>query len=256
MSGDVTVKRTVADGIAQLTLCHPPVNILTRAVLREVRSHLAALRADHSLRVLLLRADGKHFSAGADVGEHLPPVFAEMIPEFTATIRDLWDFPLPVIAAVRGRCLGGGFELVQPADAIVAGVGAQFGQPEICLGVFPPAACAVLPLLLGPAQASRIVLSGDPLTAEEARAIGLVAQVVEDDQVDTAALALAGRWARHSAAALRVTKRALRAATDRPVAEALHATERIYVDDLMATHDAVEGLGAFLEKRQPAWVHQ
>jgi cyclohexa-1,5-dienecarbonyl-CoA hydratase len=256
MSGEVTVKRTVADGIAQLTLCHPPVNILTRAVLREVRSHLAELRADHSLRVLLLRADGKHFSAGADVGEHLPPVFAEMIPEFTATIRDLWDFPLPVIAAVRGRCLGGGFELVQPADAIVAGVGAQLGQPEICLGVFPPAACALLPRLVGPGRASRIVLGGDPLTAEDARAMGLVAQVVPDDEVDTAALALAGRWARHSAAALRVTKRALRAATDRPVAEALDATERIYVDDLMATHDAVEGLGAFLGKRQPAWVHQ
>jgi cyclohexa-1,5-dienecarbonyl-CoA hydratase len=250
------VRRDVADGIAQLTLEHPPANILTRAVLGELRTHVADLAAAPNLRVLVLRAAGKHFSAGADVGEHLPPAFEDLIPEFTATVRALWDFPLPVIAAVRGRCLGGGFELVQTADAIVAGVGAQFGQPEICLGVFPPAACALLPRLLGPGRASRIVLGGDPLTAEDARATGLVAQVVPDDEVDTAALVLAGRWARHSAAALRMTKQALRAATDRPVAEALEATERIYVHDLMATHDAVEGLGAFLGKRQPAWEHK
>lgn len=250
------VRREVADGIAQLTLCNPPANILTRAVLGDVRAHLTDLEGDPSLRVLLLRAEGKHFSAGADVGEHLPPVFRELIPEFTATIRALWNFPLPVIAAVRGRCLGGGFELVQPADAIVAGAGAQFGQPEIMLGVSPPAACALLPRLCGPARAASIVLGGDSLSADEARSLGLVAQVVPDDEVETAAVALAGRFARHSAAALRATKRALRAAADQPTVEALATTERLYLDELMQTHDAVEGLTAFLGKRPPAWEHR
>jgi cyclohexa-1,5-dienecarbonyl-CoA hydratase len=256
MGDAATVTSEVAEGVAQLTLCHPPVNVLTRAVLGQVRSQLAALQRDASLRVLLLRAEGKHFSAGADVGEHLPPMFEELIPQFTATIRALWDFPLPLIAAVRGRCLGGGFELVQPADAIVAGAGAQFGQPEIALGVFPPAACALLPRLCGPARASAIVLGGDPLTAEEARAAGLVTRVVPDDEVETAALALAGRWARHSAAALRVAKRALREATSGPVADALDAAARIYVNDLMRTRDAGEGLEAFLARRPPVWEHR
>ena len=250
------VRRDVADGIAQLILDHPPVNILTRAVLGELRTHVADLAGARDLRVLVLRAAGKHFSAGADVREHLPPTFRDLIPEFTATIRAVWDFPLPVIAAVRGRCLGGGFELVQPADAIVAGASAQFGQPEIALGVFPPAACVLLPGLCGPARAASIVLGGDTISAREAYEWGLVAQVVPDDEVDVAALALAGRWACHSGAALRVTKRALRGGTARPVAEALDAVGRTYVDDLMRTRDAVEGLAAFGAKRRPVWEHR
>jgi len=250
------IRREVRDGIAQLTLDNPPVNILTRAVMGELRAHLAELGAVHDLRVVVLRAEGKHFSAGADVGEHLPPEYGELIPEFMATIRALWDFPLPVIAAVRGRCLGGGFELVQPADAVVAGEGAAFGQPEILLGVIPPAACALLPRLCGPARAATIVLGGDPLDAAAALAAGLVTRVVPDARVDEEALALAGRFARHSAAALRITKRALRTAVDRPVADAMAQVEQLYLDDLMATHDAAEGLRAFLDKRPATWEHR
>jgi len=257
MSGaTTTVSCAVADGVAELTLNHPPVNVLTRAVLGGVRAQLAPLAADASLRVLLLRAEGKHFSAGADVGEHLPPTFADLIPEFTATIRALWEFPLPVIAAVQGRCLGGGFELVQPADAVVAGAGALFGQPEIQLGVFPPAACALLPRLCGPARAAALVLGGDPLTADEALAAGLVTRVVPDADVAATARALAQRWARHSAAALRVTKRTLREAASRPVADAFALSERRYVQDLMRTADAHAGLEAFVAKRSPVWSHR
>ena len=250
------IRRESADGIAQLTLDHPPVNILTRAVLAELRAHLAALAADPALRALVLHAEGKHFSAGADVGEHLPPAYEQLIPEFTATIQALWDVPVPVVAAVRGKCLGGGFELVQPADVIVAGAGAQFGQPEIVLGVLPPAACALLPRLCGPARAAAIVLGGDPLTADEARAAGLVAQVVPSAEVDAVALALAQRFARHSGAALRATKRALRTAAELPTAGALAAAERVYLQELMTTRDAVEGLEAFMAKRSPSWEHR
>jgi cyclohexa-1,5-dienecarbonyl-CoA hydratase len=249
-------RRDVAGGIATVVFANPPVNILTRDVLAGLRAQLSALSADPSLRVLLLTAEGKHFSAGADVGEHLPPAYRDLIPEFVATIRALWDFPLPVVAAVRGRCLGGGFELVQPADAVVAGAGAVFGQPEIVLGVFPPAACALLPRLCGPARAAAIVLGGDPLDAAAAQAAGLVTRVVPDDQVEAEARSLAERFARHSATALRAAKRALRAAMDRPVSEALAAAERLYLEDLMGTHDATEGLEAFLAKRAPAWEHR
>ena len=247
---------STAEGIAQVVLDSPPLNILTQALLAELRAALAPLAADPTLRVLVLAAKGKHFSAGADVAEHLPPAFAAMIPEFVATIEALRAFPVPVVAAVRGRCLGGGFELVQAADLIVAGEGASFGQPEILLGVIAPVACALLPELCGPARAAEILYTGDTITAAQAQAMGLVVRVVADARVDEEALALAGRIAQHSAAALRVAKRAVRAGSEGRVTEALRSAGRLYVEDLMRTADAREGLTAFLEKRPAAWAHR
>ena len=251
------VAGAVEGGVARLTLSHPPLNILTRAVLGELRAAVSALAADPTLRVAVLAASGKHFSAGADVGEHLPPAWETMIPEFLETVAALRAFPVPLVAAVRGRCLGGAFELVQAADLVVAGESALFGQPEILLGVFPPAACALLPGLAGPARAAEIVFTGDPMTATEARAAGLVARVVPDDRVEEEAAALATRIARHSAAALRAAKRALRTPErQRAEAEALEAARRCYAEDLMRTADATEGLTAFAQKRAPVWSHR
>lgn len=255
----MSVQTKIEGGIGTLVLDHPPLNILTRSVLAELRERLAELARASSagageIRVLLITAAGTHFSAGADVGEHLPPEFEEMIPEFLETIGAVGDFPMPVVAAVRGRCLGAGFELVQAADVVVASEGASFGQPEILLGVSPPAACAVLPSLVSPSLAAEIVFTGDPITAERAREAGLVGYVVPDDRVEEEARAVARRMARHSAAALRHTKKALRAGTAAARASALREAGRIYLEELMRTEDAVEGLTAFLEKRTPEWA--
>jgi cyclohexa-1,5-dienecarbonyl-CoA hydratase len=249
------IHTSVEDGIGKLVLSYPPLNILSREVMAELRAKLHALEADRTIRVLLLQAEGKHFSAGAAVGEHLPPEHEEMIPEFLDTIALLAAFPLPVIAAVRGRCLGGGFELILAADLVVAGEGAALGTPEIVLGVFPPVACAFLPDLASPGAAAEIVFTGDSLTAQQAHEIGIVRRVVADDKVEQEALALAQRIARHSAAALRANKRALRAGYATRRSEALEAAGRVYLDELMQTADAVEGLRAFTEKRQPVWQH-
>jgi cyclohexa-1,5-dienecarbonyl-CoA hydratase len=245
----------VADGVARLTLDAPPVNVLTRAVLAALRERLGALAPDGTLRALVLAAEGRHFSAGADVGEHLPPAYRTMIPEFMETVGRLRDFPVPVVAAVRGKCLGGGFELVQAADLVIAGQGAVFGQPEIGLAVFPPAACALLPARCGLGAAASLIFTGDQITAAQALALGLVTRTVPDDQVEVEAMALARRLGAHSGAALRAAKRALRAAAA-PGADALRAAERVYLEDLMRTDDAVEGLRAFLEKRPPVWTHR
>jgi cyclohexa-1,5-dienecarbonyl-CoA hydratase len=252
----MAVEVKVEDGIATLTLNNPPVNILTREVMALLRQELAKLAQEDSLRVLVLMAEGKHFSAGADVGEHMPPEFEEMIPEFIDTIGAIQAFPLPVIAAVRGKCLGGGFELIQPVDLVVAGAGATFGQPEILLGVLPPAACALLEELSSPGLAAEIVFTGDSITAQQAFEGGLVRRVVPDEQVEGEALELAARIARHSAAALRATKRALRAGTAARSADALRQAGEVYVGELMQTEDAVEGLSSFLEKRKPEWKHR
>lgn len=246
---------TVEDGVARVTLDAPPLNILSRAVLGELCGALTELRARPDLRVLLLGAAGKHFSAGADVGEHLPPHHAALIPEFRYAVTTLAEFPLPTIAAVRGRCLGGGFELVQAVDLIVAAEGASFGQPEIVLGVIPPAACALLPLRASASFAARTVFTGDPVPAAAAERAGLVAQVAPDAELDRTAGELAARIARHSGAALRLAKKALRAGQQAALERALREAEGIYLEELMATHDALEGLRAFVEKRDHTWRH-
>jgi cyclohexa-1,5-dienecarbonyl-CoA hydratase len=251
---EIALHVAVADGIGRVTLDNPPLNVLTRGVLAELRQTLRRLAEQRDLRVLLLSAAGKHFSAGADVAEHMPPVFRDLIPEFVETVLSLADFPLPVIAAVQGRCLGGGFELVTGADIILAAEDATFGQPEIKLAVFPPAACVLLPALCHRGTAAELLYTGDPMTACQAHEAGLVREVVAAGELDAAAVALARRIARHSAAALRLTKRCVRDAwvVQR---ELLFRASRLYVDDLMETDDAVAGLAGFLEKQQPVWRH-
>ena len=249
MSVDVSAE----GGIGRILLDHPPLNILTRALLTELRDALAGLREDASLRVLLLSGAGKHFSAGADVGEHLPPHHVALIPEFLETVSALEAFPLPLVAIVRGRCLGGGFELVQAADLVLAAEGASFGQPEIRLGVIAPAACALLPLRGVPSGAAELLFTGDALDAREAARWGWVSRVVPDDGLEAVAEDLARRIARNSPVALRLTKRALRAGRA-GTTDALAPAGRIYLEEVMATADAVEGLSAFMEKREPQWT--
>ncbi len=249
----MTIRTEVADGVATLTLDSPPLNILTRAMLAELRAALATLAADPGLRALVVRAAGRHFSAGADVGEHLPPGHRELIPEFLDTIEALAAFPLPVIAAVRGRCLGGGFELAQAADVIVAGEGATFGQPEILLGVTAPAACVLLPRLARGGFAAELLYTGEAVSASRAHAGGLVAHVVADDAAEAEATALARRMAKHSAATLRAAKRTVAEGARLPRTEALRAAARTYEEVVMRTEDALEGLAAFMEKRPATW---
>ena len=251
-----SIRTSVEGGVATVTLTRPPVNVLTLAVLRELDGSLERLADVNDLRALVLAAEGKHFSAGADVGEHLAPAYRELIPAFLHALETVASFPVPVIAAVRGRCLGGGFELVQMADMIVAGAGATFGQPEILLGVTAPAACAILPRLTHRGTAAEILFTGEAIGAERALACGLVQRVVPDERVEEEALAFARRCAGLSAAALRMTKRTLRAAAGLPRSEALHVAGAVYMDELMRTADAGEGLSAFVEKRAPVWRHR
>ncbi len=250
------VKTSIEGGVATLTIDNPPLNVITQALARALREALPPLAERGDLRVLLVRAEGKHFSAGADVGEHLPPTYRDMIPEFLETVEAVAAFPQPVIAAVRGRCLGGGFELAQAADIIVAGEGASFGQPEILLGVIAPLACVALPRVAGRGAAAEMLFTGDPVTARRAAERGIVQRVVPDDQVESEAAGLAERIATRSAPALRLTKHTLRASALRARPDALRLAERIYVDELMETEDAVEGLRAFLDKRAPNWRHR
>ncbi|MDH3271517.1 MAG: enoyl-CoA hydratase/isomerase family protein [Gemmatimonadota bacterium] len=242
------------DGIARLTLDEPPLNILSRSLLAELREALEDCRDDTHIRVLVVRAEGKDFSAGASVEEHLPGQFEEMIPEFVDTILAVDRFPVPVIFAVHGRCLGGAFELVLAGDMIVAAEGALFGVPEIQLGVLPPAACILLPLLAPPSLAAELVYSGSSIDATAAQRAGLVLRVTPDGELLDETMRLADSIAGGSAAALRHAKQAMRTGRG-DLEERMRGASQIYVNELMATEDATEGLTSFMEKRPAQWSH-
>jgi len=244
----------INQGIAHAVLNAPPLNILTRELLAGLRDALEANKSDPSLRVLVVSGAGKHFSAGASVEEHLPGQFEEMIPQFIETILAVDRFPVPTIFAVQGRCLGGAFELVLAGDMIVAAEGSLFGVPEIQLGVLPPAACVQLPVLAPAGVAAELIYTGEPMDAAAAHRAGLVSRVVPPDSLQDEALALAASIAQRSGAALRAAKRAMRVGRG-DLADRMHAVSQLYMNDLMATADATEGLASFMEKRQPEWSH-
>lgn len=246
--------RLEAEGaLRRIVLDRPPLNVLDIAMLRELAEAAAAVQADPGASLLVITGEGKAFCAGVDVADHTEDRVAEMIPAFHAALMRLASLELPVVAVVNGAALGGGLEVALACDVIVAREGAKLGQPEILLGVFPPFAAAVLPRLVGRARALDLCLTGRTLVAEEAEAWGLVQHVWPRDTFAADAAAYVAGLAGLSGPVLRLAKRAVVEGLDAPLGEALHAAERLYLDDLMELEDAREGLAAFLEKRTPVW---
>lgn len=238
-----------------MTLNRPPVNVIHIPMLAQMAAALDELAADTAVRVLILRAEGKMFSAGVDVADHTPDKVGKMIPLFNRVCRALADFPTPTITAVHGHALGGGCELVICCDLAALAEKAKIGQPEIQLAAIAPIAALRLPYLVGYRAAADLMFSGRNLTAVEALNVGLVNAALPADEVagwaQTKAAALAGL----SRAAMVVCKRALGMGYGR-WADALPDMERIYLEELMVTADAEEGLAAFMEKRRPVWKHR
>jgi cyclohexa-1,5-dienecarbonyl-CoA hydratase len=241
--------------LLRLRLARPKANIVDAEMVAALDGALLACRAQAGLRGVLLDAEGPNFSFGASVEEHLPAQCAQMLASLHALVLAMLEFPAPILVAVRGQCLGGGLEVALAGSMILAAPDAQFGQPEMKLGVFAPAASVLLPYRVNQPAAEDLLFSGRSIGAEEARAIGLVQTVFEDPE--TAALAyfsqhLAGK----SAAAMACAVAAARGAMVRDVRQRLAEVERLYLDKLMATRDANEGLTAFLAKRKPQWEHK
>ncbi|HSP95196.1 MAG TPA: cyclohexa-1,5-dienecarbonyl-CoA hydratase, partial [Thermoanaerobaculia bacterium] len=216
-----------------------------RAALRE---HLPGTR----LRAVLLEAEGPHFSFGASVEEHLPGSCAAMLRELHALILQLVESPVPILVAVRGQCLGGGLEVAAAGHLVFAAPGATLGQPEIRLSVFAPAASCLLPERIGQSRAEDLLFSGRSIGAEEAHRIGLV-NALADDPGASALAYFEEHLAKRSASSLRFAVRAARFDFVERVRRKLAEVERLYLEELMATHDAVEGLTAFLAKRPAVW---
>jgi cyclohexa-1,5-dienecarbonyl-CoA hydratase len=241
-------------GIATLTINRPPLNILNIAMLNQLEQELDRLSTVARVRVLIFRAAGKMFSAGVDIVDHTPDKVGEMIPLFDRVCRALADFPTPTIAAVQGHALGGGCELVLCCDLAVMAEGAKIGQPEIQLAAMAPVAALRLPYLMGYRAAADLMFTGRNLTADEALSVGLVNAVVPPELVNGWTSEKASHLAALSRAALTLLKDSL-ALGYGSWADAMPEMERIYLDKLMKTYDAKEGLSAFMEKRKPVWKH-
>ena len=238
--------------LLRLRLSRPKANIVDAAMIAGLRSALREHLPGARLRAVLLDAEGPHFSFGASVEEHLPESCAAMLRDLHALILQLVASPVPVLVAVRGQCLGGGLEVAAAGHRIFAAPGAMLGQPEIKLAVFAPAASCLLPERIGQARAEDLLFSGRGIGAEEAHRIGLVDALA--DNPSPAALAwFEEHLAPRSAASLRFAVRAARAGFVERIRAKLAEVERLYLEELMATHDAVEGLTAFIAKRPAKW---
>jgi cyclohexa-1,5-dienecarbonyl-CoA hydratase len=247
-----------ADGTRlRIVLQNPKGNILTHDMVRGLREVVRGLGGAHALRLVTLEGDGANFSFGASVAEHAPGRIDRVLPDTHRLLVELLDAPAPTAALVRGRCLGGGFELALACDFIFASDEAAFGLPEIALGVYPPAGSVLLPLRVGASRAAVAVLTGESRPASYWHALGLVEIVAPAVELQAAV----DRWydarlAPHSAAALRHAARAARQVLREEVARTLPELERRYLGELMSTRDATEGITAFLEKRPPQWQDQ
>jgi cyclohexa-1,5-dienecarbonyl-CoA hydratase len=255
MSAPVRVWLEAEGRLLRLRLSRPKANILDAAMIAAIDQALAGRLEHGDLAAVLIDAEGPHFSFGASVEEHLPGRYREMLRGFHALLLRLVGAPVPVLVAVRGQCLGGGLELALSGHLIFVAPDATLGQPEMKLGVFAPAASCLLPEIIGPMRAADLLWSGRSVSGAEAAAMGMASLCVENPE--RAALAYFEEHLRpKSASSLRCAVRAARGELAERIAARIATVERLYVDELMSTYDAVEGLEAFIGKRAAQWQHR
>ena len=255
MHNDLLLKETPAPGVVVLRLNRPAVlNALNLALRQTLADVFTRLEADERVRVIVMAGSERAFCAGADLNEYVDASPSEIIERH---MERLWgaisQCRKPVIAAVRGHALGGGCELAMHADMIVAGQGAKFGQPEVLVGIMPGGgATQRLTRAVGKFRAMRLLMSGAPMGAAEALSMGLVSEVVPDDEVESRALGLATQLANGPQQALHFIKEAVIEGMNLPLEQGLQY-ERKCFQLLFATDDKVEGMRARLDKRAPTF---
>ena len=245
-----------ADGrLLRLRLNEPKANLVDAGMIAALDSALTEHLGNTQLGAVLIDAEGPHFSFGASVEEHLPDQCAAMLSALHRMILRMVESPVPILVAVRGQCLGGGLELALAGHLIFVAPDANLGQPEMKLGVFAPAASCLLPELIGPQRALDLLLSGRNVTGTQAASMGIAHETAADPE--PAALAYFEEHLRpKSASSLRFAVKAARLDYVARIKDKIRAVERLYLDELMATHDAVAGLDAFISKRSPQWQHR
>ncbi len=234
-------------------------NVIGVQTLTELRAVWAELRVSPHVRAVVLGHTGPHFSFGASVGDHTKEKVGTMLPLLHNFAKDVVGLGVPILVAVRGMCLGGGLELALLGTRIFADEDAKFGQPEVTLGVFAPLGSLLLPSMIGNQPAAELLLSGRVIDAPQAKEWGLIAEYAHglgetDDPAQTAIAWAIEHLLPKSACAIRFATRALWEGRDHAFVRRLDGMESMYLEELMETHDANEGIGAFLDgRRTPDW---
>ena len=250
------IQTDLKDGVATLTLNRAPLNVLNIEMMEEINAYLEGLKKETALKFLVIQAAGKAFSAGVDVGEHLGDLVYKMVEVFDGMFHRMDALKVPSLAVVNGSALGGGCELAIYCDMVIATEKAKFGQPEIQVGVFPPIATLVMPRIIGRKKAMELILSGDVIGAQEALALGLVNKVVPEASLAEEVDKFVEKFRKLSGIVLKWTREALLEGLNDDPGKGLKTIEKIYLEQVMKTHDATEGLKAFMEKRKPAWKNE
>jgi cyclohexa-1,5-dienecarbonyl-CoA hydratase len=255
MSNFEHISFAIEDRVARITFARPPLNVFDIAMMREINVALGEVihRRDVVAIVFEAAPDTRAFSAGVAIEEHVEGTIYQMLDSFHGIFRTLEQLAKPTFAVVDGAALGGGCELVAACDIVIASERARFGQPEIKLGVFPPVACVLLPMIIGDKRARELILTGELISAAQAARLGLVSYVVPSEQLQTKLGEILARLRELSGVSLESTRRALDLGRGWSIDTALAKVENIYLHELMKTEDANEGIKAFMEKRKPEW---
>jgi len=243
-----------APPLARIALNHPPLNVIDIPMMEQLAQALAEIEARSDVSIVVLRGEGGAFSAGVDVAAHTPDRAEAMLLKFHALIRALVASNKVTLAAVDGHCLGGGAELAMVCDIVYTTASAQWGFPEIRLGCYPPVACTALAALVGQKRAAELILTGRTVSGTGAAQIGLANRAVPDEELAVVVDHAVQDLLRLSPAALALTKKALYAWDALHFDKGLARAEKLYLEELMKTADAQEGIRAFMEKRDPKWM--
>ena len=248
------VQYSSSQGIARLVLNRPPANVLSIDMMGEINSVLESLEYQKDVKVVVLSATGKYFSPGFELTDHLGDRAYMMLEAFRRIFENMARIDKPLLAVVSAPALGAGSMLAAGCDLVyAAATAAKFGHPEIKGGVFNPVAASLLPRLVGRKKAAEILFGGGGITATEAERIGLITRAIPDEALEGEVAALVQRLQEQSAVVLQLTRRALAGGADLALPEAFAHAEDVYLNHLMATEDAEEGLKAVMGKRKPVW---
>ncbi|HET9363684.1 MAG TPA: enoyl-CoA hydratase/isomerase family protein [Candidatus Angelobacter sp.] len=239
--------------LARIALSHPPLNVIDFQMMDEFAAALRELEQHPEIIAVVLSGSERAFSAGVDVAVHTPDKIQMMFQKFHGLIGALVKFPKITIAEVHGACLGGGAELAMVCDMAYTTPDARWGFPEITLGCYPPVACTALAALVGQKRAAELVFTGRTFTGEEAAAWGLANESHPKGRLKEAVQRTLNYLSKLSPAALAVAKKAFYAWDSIHLDKGLAQAEKIYLEELMQTEDAKEGIAAWMEKRKPVW---
>jgi cyclohexa-1,5-dienecarbonyl-CoA hydratase len=251
------IRLRVEDRVARITFARPPLNVFNIEMMREITAALGE-SAQREMVAIVFDADKdcRSFSAGVAIEEHVQDTIFQMLDAFHSIFRLIEQIAKPTIALVDGAALGGGCEVVAACDIVIASDRSRFGQPEIKLGVFPPVAAVLLPLVIGEKRARELILTGEIIDAVEAGRLGLCNHVVPSAHLEPKLLEVLAKLRELSGTSLVYTRQALDLGRGRSIEAALSEQENVYLHELMKTEDANEGVKAFMEKRKPVWRHR